>query len=229
MQVAFLGTGSAFSLERYNGAIVVDGRFLLDAGAPLLPHMHRLGLDPGRIGAVLLTHFHGDHVLGLPTFLLYRAFHTPGGRLPVFGPPGVGERIEQLCTLAWNDEWPEFRDRAGITYHEAEPEGEVAGVPYESVKLEHGRMDCRGYRLHLEERVVAYAGDTIVGAPLDRLIDGADVVITEASALAESGVHTSWAEAESLAARHPNTRFIFNHVHSGQLDRAATDLQVLEV
>src|SRR2546421_2898387 len=41
---------------------------LLDAGAPLLPHMHRLGIDPGAIEAVFLTHFHGDHVLGLPPF-----------------------------------------------------------------------------------------------------------------------------------------------------------------
>src|SRR5205823_1501136 len=34
LKLAFLGTGSAFSPERYNGAIVADGRVLLDAGAP---------------------------------------------------------------------------------------------------------------------------------------------------------------------------------------------------
>ena len=54
MKLAFLGSGAAFSLERYNGAVVVEDRFLLDAGAPLLPHMHRLGIDPGGIAAVLL-------------------------------------------------------------------------------------------------------------------------------------------------------------------------------
>ena len=49
MRLAFLGTGAAFSLERYNGAVVVNGRLLLDGGAPLLPHMHRCGIDPGAI------------------------------------------------------------------------------------------------------------------------------------------------------------------------------------
>jgi len=44
--------------------VVVDGRLLLDGGAPLLPHMHRCGVDPGAIEAVFLTHFHGDHTLG---------------------------------------------------------------------------------------------------------------------------------------------------------------------
>jgi ribonuclease BN (tRNA processing enzyme) len=64
MRLAFLGTGAAFSLDRYNGAVVVNGRLLLDGGAPLLPHMHRCGVDPGAIDAVFLTHFHGDHTLG---------------------------------------------------------------------------------------------------------------------------------------------------------------------
>src|ERR1700737_2804767 len=80
MRLAFLGTGSAFSVERYNGAVVVDGRILLDGGAPLLPHMHRLGIDPGAVQLLFLTHFHGDHMLGLPPF----ALHTPP---PARGPP----------------------------------------------------------------------------------------------------------------------------------------------
>src|SRR3979411_1782962 len=68
VKLAFLGPGSAFSVERYNGAVVVDDRLLLDGGAPLLPHMHRLGIDPSRIEAILLSHFHGDHILGLSPF-----------------------------------------------------------------------------------------------------------------------------------------------------------------
>src|SRR5215467_10014406 len=122
MRLAFLGTGSAFSLERYNGAVVVDGRILLDGGAPLLPHMHRLGIDPGAIEVLFLTHFHGDHVLGLPPFMFYRGFQ-PSGPLAVVGPPGVGERVESLLRLAWGDEWAVTAEPAGITYHEAGPLG----------------------------------------------------------------------------------------------------------
>src|SRR5258708_1250122 len=117
MRIAFLGTGSAFSLERYNGAVVVDGRLLLDGGAPLLPHMHRLGIDPGGIEALFLTHFHGDHVLGLPTFMLYRAF-MPSSGLAVVGPPGVEERLESLFHVAWGDEWTQFRQQIGLSYEE---------------------------------------------------------------------------------------------------------------
>jgi len=228
VRLAFLGTGAAFSLERYNGAVVVEGRLLLDAGAPLLHHMHRLGIDPGRIEAVFLTHFHGDHVLGLPTFLLYRAFH-PSEPLPLIGPPGIADRVEQLCCLAWPGDWPGFRERARVTYHEAEPSGLIAGVRYESLALDHGAMECRGYRLHLDGRVLAYAGDTVVSPALERLVGGADVAITEATSPYPSGVHTSWEEARALAERHPSTRFLFNHVAAGHLPGAVRDLEVIEV
>jgi ribonuclease BN (tRNA processing enzyme) len=227
MKIAFLGTGSAFSLERYNGAVVVDGRLLLDGGAPLLPHMHRLGIDPGAIEALFLTHFHGDHVLGLPTFLLYRAF-VRSGPLTVVGPPGVEDRLETLFQYAWGDEWPDFRERSQVRYIEAGAEGEAAGVRYETVALQHGGQDCRGYRLHLGDRVLAYAGDTTATPPLDELVRGADVAITEATGPERSGVHTSWDEARGLAARHPNTRFLFNHVFAGSIEGAAEDLVVVD-
>jgi ribonuclease BN (tRNA processing enzyme) len=229
LKLAFLGTGSAFSLERYNGAVVVDGRLLLDAGAPLLPHMHRLDIDPGAIEAVFLTHFHADHVLGLPTYLLHRAFLTPNRPLALVSPPGGGERLEQLFSLAWGDEWPSFRQLSGLSYVDAEPSGVAAGVHYDAVKLDHGRMECRGYRLHLDGKVLAYAGDTVASAPLDRLVEGADVAITEATSPTFSPVHTSWEEAQELAARHPGTRFVFNHVHAGSLPGAASDLEVVDV
>jgi ribonuclease BN (tRNA processing enzyme) len=209
--------------------VVVDGRLLLDGGAPLLPHMHRVGVDPGAIEAIFLTHFHGDHVLGLPPFLAYRGFFASDRSLVLVGPPGVEARLEQLFDLAWGEEWPAFKQLAGLSYQEAGSSGVAAGVRYEAVKLDHGRMDCRGYRLHVDDRVLAYAGDTIVSPPLDELVRGADVAITEATSPLASEVHTSWDEAQELAARHPTTRFIFNHVFSDFTAGAAADLDVLDV
>jgi ribonuclease BN (tRNA processing enzyme) len=229
MRLAFLGTGSAFSVERYNGAVVVDGRLLLDAGAPLLPHMHRLGIDPAGIEAIFITHCHGDHVAGLVTYLLHRAFLAPGRALPLLGPPGTEARLEQLFVACWGEQWPAFRERSGLCYRAAEPAGEVAGVRYEALPLDHGAMDCRGYRLRVDGRVLAYAGDTIANAALDELVRGADVAITEATQAGRVEGHTSWEDAQALAARHPSTRFFFNHVYAGSTANAAGDLEVVDV
>jgi ribonuclease BN (tRNA processing enzyme) len=228
MRLAFLGSGAAFSVERYNGAVAVDGRILLDAGAPLLPHLHRTGIDPGAIDVVFLTHFHGDHVLGLPTFVLYRAFHATGRQLPIVTPAGGEERLEQLFRLCWGEAWAVHRDQAQLAYVTAAECGEVAGVPYRTVRLDHGRMQCRGYRLEIDGRVLAYAGDTMATAPLDELVDGADVAVTEATAPGQIPDHTSWEEAAALARRHPGTRFFFNHVYEGDLEGSAHDLEVID-
>ncbi len=231
MKLAFLGTGSAFSLERYNGAVAVDGRFLLDAGAPLLPHMGRLGIAPGGIEAIFLSHFHGDHVLGLPTFMLHRAL-VDQRPFSIIGPAGVEDFLERLFESCWGDDWtagPNFRARSEVAYQEAGTGGEVAGIRFETVELDHGARGCTGYRLHLGGRVLAYAGDTMMTAPLEQLVEGADVAITEATGPGNPFSHTGWDEAQGLAARHPGTRFFFNHIFSGDIAGAARDLEIVEV
>jgi ribonuclease BN (tRNA processing enzyme) len=229
VRLAFLGTGSAFSTERYNGAVVVDNRLLLDAGAPLLPHMARLGIDPGGIEALFLTHLHGDHILGLPPYLLHRVFLGASGPFRVVGAKGVEEHLEKLFELSWHGEWAHFRERARLEYDEGRQQGEVAGVAYETVGLKHGETPARGYRLRVEGRLLAYAGDTQATSELEELVRGADVAITEATNPGSAGVHTSWEQAQELAARHPRTRFFFNHVFEGDPRGAVQDLEVVEV
>jgi ribonuclease BN (tRNA processing enzyme) len=229
LKLAFLGTGSAFSLERHNGAVVVDGRILLDAGAPLLPQMHRLGIDPGGIETVFLSHFHGDHTLGLASFVLHRAF-IDNRPLTVLGPKGVEERTEALFKLAWGDpDWAEMSGELELTYQEAEESGQVNGVRYESVALPHGKRGGTGYRLRLDGRVLAYTGDTEMGPEVSELVAGADVAIVEATQPGRPYSHMSWEDAETLSRQHPGVRFIWNHLYAGDLEQAAHDLEVIEV
>ena len=208
---------------------MVDGRVLLDGGAPLLPHMHRLGVDPGAIQVVFITHFHGDHTLGLPPFVLHRVFVD---RRPItfVGPDGIADFLEKLWEVSWGSDWervmrPQFRAK----YVVARGSGTAAGVRYESVKLDHGSMGSVGYRIHVNGKVVAYSGDTEPTAPLDRLVDGADVAIVEATGPGDVFSHMSWEAASKLRKRHPETRFFFNHVYTGTVPGAVKDLQVIEV
>jgi ribonuclease BN (tRNA processing enzyme) len=209
--------------------VVVDGRVLLDGGAPLLPHMHRLGVDPGGIEAVFLTHFHGDHTLGLPPFVLHRVFVD---RRPItfIGPVGIEEHLERLWQVSWGPDWTRvMRPQFKAKYVTARASGTVAGVRYETVKLDHGTMGSTGYRIHVNGKIVAYSGDTEPTAPLDKLVNGADVAIVEATGPGDVFSHMSWEAARRLKKRHPDTRFFFNHVYSGTVTGAVKDLQVIEV
>ena len=208
---------------------MVDGRVLLDGGAPLLPHMHRLGVDPGDIEVVFLTHFHGDHTLGLPPFVLHRVF-VDRRPLTFVGPSGVEEHLEKLWEVSWGPDWKRvMRPQFKVRYVTAKASGTVVGVKYETVRLDHGTMGSTGYRIHVNGKVVAYSGDTEPTAPLDKLVDNADVAIVEATGPGDVFSHMSWESARKLRRRHPSTRFFFNHVYSGTVTGAVKDLEVVEV
>lgn len=201
---------------------------MLDAGAPLLPHLHRLGIDPGAIDVIFLTHFHGDHTMGLPSYVLHRAFVT-SAPFTIVGPAGLEERLESLFRAAWGIDWEQMRERVPVTYQEAGERGDVAGVEYETVRLEHGTSGCTGYRLRLGGRLLAYSGDSIDHPPLDRLVEGAEIAIVEATSPGEPYSHLGWEQALALRDRHPETRFLFVHVFEGTLDGAVSDLEVVDV
>jgi ribonuclease BN (tRNA processing enzyme) len=209
--------------------VVVNGRLLLDGGAPLLPHMNRLGVDAGAIEVVFLTHFHGDHTLGLPPFVLHRVFVDPRP-ITFVGPPKVEERLEALWDVSWGADWKKvMKPRFKVTYETARPAGEVAGYRYETVKLDHGTSGSNGYRIWINGKILAYSGDTEATAPLDELVTGADVAIVEATGPGDVFSHMSFESATALKKRHPKTRFMFNHLYNGTVEGAVTDLQVIEV
>lgn len=207
----------------------MNGRLLLDGGAPLLPHMHRVGVDAGEIDAVFLTHFHGDHTLGLPPFVLHRVF-VDQRPITFVGPEGIEERLEALWEVSWGVDWkPVMRPRFNVTYVVAQPSGVAAGYRYETIRLDHGTSGCNGYRIWIGGRIIAYSGDTEATSPLDELVEGADIAIVEATGPGDVFSHMSWENAKALRERHPKTRFMFNHLYDGTVDGAVNDLQVIEV
>jgi ribonuclease BN (tRNA processing enzyme) len=191
--------------------------------------MRRVGVDAGAIEAVFLTHFHGDHTLGLPPFVLHRVFVDPRP-ITFIGPEGIEERLEALWDVSWGPDWKTvMRPRFHVAYEVARPVGKVAGYRYETVKLDHGTSGSNGYRIWVEGKILAYSGDTEPTAPLDELVQGADIAIVEATGPGDVFSHMSWEDATALKKRHPNTRFMFNHLYDGTVDGAVDDFQVIEV
>ena len=209
--------------------MVVNGRLLLDGGAPLLPHMSKVGVDAGDIAAVFLTHFHGDHTLGLPPFILHRIF-VDQRPITFVGPAGVKARLEALWEVSWGEDWKRvMKPRFKVTYQTAKRSGTAAGFKYETIKLDHGTSGSNGYRIWVGGKIIAYSGDTEATAPLEALVDGADVAIVEATGPGDVFSHMSWESAKALKKRHPKTRFFFNHLYAGTVAGAVRDLQVVTV
>jgi ribonuclease BN (tRNA processing enzyme) len=99
LTVTFAGSGDAFgSGGRYQACVHLRGSdggdpVLLDCGATSLSALKRLGLDPGEIAAVFVSHLHGDHFGGLPFLILDGQFSRRTKPLTVAGPPGLARRL----------------------------------------------------------------------------------------------------------------------------------------
>jgi ribonuclease BN (tRNA processing enzyme) len=92
------------------------------------------------------------------------------------------EATVELCHAAWPDlKREDLAQRATVSFVEIGEEGkyQAGGIAFETVKMKHFGMDAYGYRFTYKGRKIAFTGDTEAGPHLDRLLAGADIVITE--------------------------------------------------
>ena len=103
MRVVVLGTSSGKPTPRRglsSTALVRDGKmFLFDCGEGTQVQLRRAGLRMSRIQAVFISHFHGDHINGLPGLLGTLTLDRHQNPVKIVGPYGIGEYIRTLRKL----------------------------------------------------------------------------------------------------------------------------------
>jgi ribonuclease Z len=130
LEVSFLGTGASVpSARRSTAAVLVargGDRLLFDCGEGTQRQMQRsLGLV--QVDEIYLTHFHADHMLGLPGLLKTYDLHDREAPLRVFGPPGLTELFTVLRPLIGRLRYPlelgELRAGESVEHDEYVVEG----------------------------------------------------------------------------------------------------------
>lgn len=185
--VTFAGSGDAFGsggrfqacfhLRRPRGPEV-----LIDCGATSMPALKRLGLDPGNVGAVFVSHLHGDHFGGLPFLILDGQFSKRTLPLTVAGPPGTSQRLDEAMEVMFPGSASVSR-KFQVDVVELSPgsRGRVAGIDVETWEMDHpSGAPALGLRLGVDGRTISYTGDTAWTENLIELAAGADLLIAEA-------------------------------------------------
>lgn len=145
MQITLLGTGGTQPLpDRALAAmsVSVNGHtLLLDCGEGTQVSLRRYGVSAYKLDAVLLTHYHGDHILGLPGLLQTLASLNRTAPLHIYGPPGQEALAAAIRTLAGPLPY-------AVTWQAAEAPFAEASLTVTPFALKH-RVPCCGYQLHL--------------------------------------------------------------------------------
>ncbi len=151
IEITLLGCGGMMPLPgraltslyaRHEGKAV-----LVDCGEGTQTAVRTAGLKFSSIEALLFTHFHADHISGLPGLLLTIGNEGRTRPLDVYGPQGLEQVVRSLCVIVGGLPFE-------MIFHELPQEHtsfRCAGFEAESIPLDHG-MPCLGYRFAIERK-----------------------------------------------------------------------------
>ncbi len=125
---------------RYNGS-----NLLIDCGEGTQIAMREAGLSPRHIDVICFTHYHGDHIAGLPGLLLGMGNADRTEPLTLIGPKGLERVVSSLRVIAPELPFP-------IVYKEITEKDvtfEENGYLIHAFRVNHN-VTCYGYSLEIK-------------------------------------------------------------------------------
>jgi ribonuclease Z len=201
LHVGLCGTGSPMPNPQRAGpcnvVIAGDQVFVVDMGENGNRNLNLMGISTAEVKALLLTHFHSDHIDGIGPLML---FHWTRGAstapLPVYGPEGVEQvvagfnaayALDHGYRVAHHGEAVVPGSGGGAAARPFVLEGNAAvilqsgGLTVTAFKVDHDPITpAVGYRFDYKGRSLCISGDTAKSANLIATCKGADLIVHDA-------------------------------------------------
>lgn len=149
LDVCLLGTGGMMPLPyrwltalmmRYNGSSI-----LIDCGEGTQIAMKEKGWSPKPIDVMCFTHYHADHISGLPGMLLSMGNSERTEPLLMIGPKGLARVVNSLRVIA-----PELPFEINYTEISGqEEEIQMDGYRLKAFRVNHN-ITCYGYSIYID-------------------------------------------------------------------------------
>ncbi|MFH1181823.1 MAG: ribonuclease Z [Candidatus Woesearchaeota archaeon] len=145
MELLFLGTSSMVpTKERNHSALLLTygaENILIDCGEGTQRQMKIAGIAMPKVTKILISHWHGDHVLGLPGLIQTLSASEYSKKLEIYGPVGTKKHFEYIKKAFFFEE----RFEAEITEVEKGVFVDNADFYIECLPLDHS-VPCIGFR-----------------------------------------------------------------------------------
>ena len=189
IEVIFLGVGEAFDEKLPNTSILIRYKegispvtLLLDCGFTAPPQFWREEPNAAILDGIWISHFHGDHCLGIPALLV--RFWEEGRKkaLTLLGQKGIAAFIRTSLDVAY----PGMYERLGfpLNFREVEPEKEVTifGLIFQAAVTSHSQRNL-ALRIKAQGKSIYYSGDGKATPESISLAKGSQLIIHEAFSL----------------------------------------------
>lgn len=199
-----------------------DYHLLLDAGSGTLLVLEEL-LSPLQLDAVLLTHYHADHIADVGVLKHYWQL-APGDKkepiLPIYGNPTDSANFNSL-------DWPNSTQKMAF---DAASVLELGPLTLTFFKTKHP-VTTFAVRIHEagNPHEMVYTADTTVAAGLAEFVAGAEVLLADTNFYADKTGerwHLTSTEAGQLAQEAHVKRLYLTHLpQTGDLEQLAQEAQ----
>ena len=150
--IIFLGTGQAIPTIRRNHTSILlqykDENILIDCGEGTQRQFRKAKLNPCSITKLLITHFHGDHILGIPGLFQTLALNGYNKTLEIYGPKGTEFYLKKILDM--------FVFQGAIKYNIHESISgtifENSDFKIEAEPMQHGTL-CLAYSFIEKEKI----------------------------------------------------------------------------
>ncbi|MEK6800338.1 MAG: ribonuclease Z [Nanoarchaeota archaeon] len=134
LKIVFLGTGNAIPTKKRNHTAILlsykNENILIDCGEGTQKQFKIAKISPNKLTKLLITHWHGDHVLGIPGLLQTLAMNNYTKTLEVFGPKGTTHSLSLMQQL--------FKLKINLKIKEVEGKFlKIEDLEIESEKMDH--------------------------------------------------------------------------------------------
>jgi ribonuclease Z len=174
--------------------------YIVDAGQGAARNIALMGFPVGKVDAVLLTHFHSDHIADLGEIMMQRWVGGSNEKpLDVIGPPGVETVVEGFNRAYKLDDGYRVAHHGALTVPpsgaggmarpfslSSEEDASVividgGGLKVTAFKVNHAPVSpVVGYRFDYKGRSLVISGDTLPCESLTKQARGADILFQSA-------------------------------------------------
>ena len=225
-RVTFVGTGTSHPVpmigcrcvvcrsadprdQRLRPSVFIDVEggpgLLVDTSTDLRQQALTYGVT--RVTAVLFTHSHADHVMGLDELRRFNALQR--GSIPVYADAATGNELARIFAYAFAPPAVLGGGVPELDLRTIDGPFVVAGVPVVPVPIMHGPQPILGFRVGR----FAYLTDcSAIPEPSYALLGGLEVLVLDALRHRPHPTHFSVAEAVAVATRIGARATYFTHI-----------------
>jgi ribonuclease BN (tRNA processing enzyme) len=213
LHVLGCATAGGNPAEPCSGYLVTAGgsRILLDCGPGVVSSF--LLRDAAPLDAVVLSHAHFDHIGDLIPLGYAHAIGLASEWKPpaIYAPPGGAARLAALCEAAGAG--ADHLESCGLTVEEYEPGAALAiGDAQLTFRALVHPGTSHAVRVEASGGVLVFSGDTAATPALGEHAAGADILLSEATALPQSEMHLPATQAGRIAREAGCKALVLTHV-----------------